>query len=130
MCGAERVFGLVNGVRDELPGMLILQSVIDLGALLTGGDHPRQPHLGKMLGDAGRGFAGYFGERVDRKFPFTQGENQPHPGGVGQHGKDLHRKFHIFAACRQLASITICIHTQIVALAGKERQAQVPQKVR
>jgi len=112
---AEGVLSLVNGVRNELPGMPVLKPVIDLGALLAGGDHSGKPHLGQMLGHRGRRLPGLLGKGVDGKFAAAKGQDQPHPGGVRQHGKDFNRQLHVLAVGAKSASTTICIHTQILS---------------
>jgi hypothetical protein len=52
-CRANRVFRLVNGIGNELPGMPVGKAVVDLGSLLVCGDHPSEPHLGQVLGNGG-----------------------------------------------------------------------------
>jgi len=43
------VLGLEEGLVDEGPGMLVDQAVVDTGALLSGGDHPRPSQLREVL---------------------------------------------------------------------------------
>ena len=110
---AEGVFGLVNGVGHELPGVPVLQAVVDLGAFLAGGDHARQPHLGQMLGDRSRRFPGLFGQHVDGQFTVAQCQDEPDPGGVGQHGKHLHGQLDVLAVRGERASLVTVSYTHL-----------------
>lgn len=53
---AQCVLRLEDGIAHELPGMFVFKAVQDSGPVLARGDHPRQPHIGQVLGYGGRDF--------------------------------------------------------------------------
>lgn len=120
MCGgaAEGVFCLEYGVGDELAGVLVLEAVHDPGSVLAGGNHPSQAHFGQVLGHCRRGLAHGFGQRADGHFAVPERQDDPDPGGVGQHGEHLHGELDILAVRSQSAHLLICIHMHILARCG------------
>lgn len=109
------MLGLMDGVGNKLPGVTIGEPVVNLRALLPGGNHAGQAHFGQMLGHGSRGLSGFLGQRIHRQLAITKGKDQPDPGGVRQHGENLDCQLHILAVGPKRARLRICIHTQIVA---------------
>ncbi len=79
------VFGVEDGVDDELAHVVVLQAVEDRRAVPTGAHQASHPQLGEVLGDRRCRFADMLGEFVDRHFAVGQGPQHLHAGGVGQH---------------------------------------------
>ena len=71
-------------------------------------------------------------------FAAAQRQDDPHPRGVGQHGKDLNGQLHVLAVRCQRASVLICIHAHIVSHechaphygAGRSRRIMDPKAAR
>lgn len=108
---AERVFGLENRIRDELPCVLIFQTVEHAGPVVAGGDDSGKAQLRQMLGNGGRGLSDDAGKVVYRQFPVSQRQDDPNAGGIREHGEHLNRKLDILAVRVETAYLLICIHT-------------------
>ena len=127
----QGMLGLMDRVSHELPGVAVVQAVEDLSPFLAGGDQPCQPHLGQVLGHRCRRFSGNPGERVHGKLAVAEGQDQTHPGGIGEHGEDFHRQLNVLAVRCQLTSLRICIHTQIMSVKagrGKSDLTKIPPR--
>jgi hypothetical protein len=83
------VLGVVDGVDDELPNMVVLQAVENRGAFATGLHQSCHPQLGQMLRHRRRWFAHMLREFVDRHLAVGQRPQHLHAGSVGQHPEDL-----------------------------------------
>jgi hypothetical protein len=85
------VLGVMDGIGDELPDVVVGEAVEDLDALLAGEYQPCEPQLGQVLGDGALRFAECVGELVDRPFVIEQYPEDPHPAWVGEHAEHLDR---------------------------------------
>ena len=106
---------MVDGVDDEPVSVAVLQSVEDAGALLPGRDEPGQTQFRQVLGDRGGGLVDDFGEVIHGEFVVAQRQNQADPGRIGEHPEDLDGEFDILVVRLDGRSLSICIHTQIIA---------------
>ena len=113
--GRAGVFGVVDAVDDQLPDVVVLQLVEDLGAFPSGPDQPGHPQLRQMLGHRRARLADRFGQLVDRLLAVDQRPQDLDAGAVGEHPEHLDRQRDLIL--RQPAGrwLTICIHKQIVA---------------
>lgn len=48
-CGTQGVLGRMDRIGDELPGVPVLQAVVDLCPFLPGCDHLGKPHFRQVL---------------------------------------------------------------------------------
>jgi hypothetical protein len=106
------VLGVVNGVDDELPNMVVLQAVEDRGAFATGLHQSRHPQLGQVLGHRRRRFAHMLREFVDRHLAVGQRPQHLHAGGVGEHSEHLDDQADLIVGQPNL--FITCMHTQIL----------------
>lgn len=124
----EGMFCLEDRVRDQLGGVLIGQTVKHPLALLPALDNPGQAQLRQMLRDGRRGLVRHIRKMIHRHLPrLPQREDDPHPGGVGQHREHLYSQLDELTVRIKTAHLLICIHTQILAhwhrrLVGKTRR--------
>lgn len=114
--GATGMFGVVDGVGDELADMVVLESVEHLRALAPGAHEPGHPQFRKVLGHRRCGLLDVCGQVVDRQLAIGESPQQLHAGGVGEHPEDLDDEIGLFVGQPPGAEFVICIHTQIVAL--------------
>ena len=119
---AERMLGLEDRIRDQLKRVLVLEPVEHPRALLAGGHDVGKAQFRQMLGDGRRGLVDDVGQVVHRQLPVAQGQDDPHPGGVGEHREHLHSQFHVLAVLLTAVYLLICIHTQIIAQAARADQ--------
>ena len=111
----EWVFGLEEGVTDQLAGVLIRETVERAGAILPSSDDPGETKLGEMLGDGCGGLIDDVSEVVDGQFAVKEGQNDTNPGGVRKHAEDLYRELDV-GICRVLIQrLRVCIHMQIMS---------------
>ncbi len=112
-------------IHHKLAGMIILQPVKNLRALLPRRDHATQPHLGQMLGNGGSRLPYPLSQGVDRQLTLPQGKDQPDPRGIGQHGKHLDGELNMRTVDLNLH---ICIHMQIVSPMPPPRNFSVARR--
>ena len=124
---AQGVFGLVDGIGDELTRVLVLEAVVDLRALMAGGDDAREAELGEMLRDGGRRLVDDVGKQVHRELTMiAERQDDPDPGRVGEHREHLDGKLDILAIRRPSENLLICIHTQIMPRAKRRLRSGHP----
>lgn len=56
------------------------------------------------------------GQVIDRQLVVSKGEDDPYPGGIGEHPEHLDSQLHELAIGLTPAYLLICIRTQIIAL--------------
>ena len=83
------VFGVEDRIGDQLPDVVVGQTVEDAGAVPAGLDQSGHPELGQMLGHAGRGLPDVLGQVTDGHLPADQRPENLDAGGVGQHAENL-----------------------------------------
>jgi hypothetical protein len=106
------VFGLEDGVADELAGVLVFQPVENArSACLVVTMRPRR--IFARCWDTAAG--DLWTISASRLFTVAQGKDDPDPGGVGEHGKHLHGQFHVLAVRFTTTYAFICIHTQVIS---------------
>ena len=108
------VFGVEDGVGDQLPHVLVVEAVKDRGALASGTDQTRHAQFRQVLGHRRGGLPDVTGEVADRHLTAAQRPQHLHPRGIGEHAEDLDDQVDLVIGQPPSASTFICMHTQIV----------------
>jgi hypothetical protein len=117
---AEGVLGLVDGVDDQLRGVLVGQPVEDSVAVVAGRHDPGQPQLRQMLRHRGWRLVDRDRDRVHRELTSLQGEHDSNSRGVGQHAEHLDSQLDELSVDKvaqlrdRLHRLHIRVHTQIL----------------
>jgi len=120
------VFGLEDGVGDELACVLVLQAVENARSVLPGGHQASKAHFRQVLGYRGRRLMNHLRQPADRQLTVAQGKDDPDSGCVSEHGEHLNSQFHILAVRLTSAYFRICIHTYILSWFGDPVAAARP----
>ena len=112
------VFGVENGVDDELADMVVLQPVEHCRALAAGANQPRHAEFGQVLRHRRRGLADMFGEFVHRTLGRGERPQNLNARGIGEHAEHLDDECGLLVGQPIANHLTICIHTRIVAQCG------------
>lgn len=86
----ESVFCLVDCVSNELPRVLVLQSIKDARSIVSSHDDATQAQLRKVLGYRGWRLVDDIGEVIDRELPAVmEGEDDANASRIGEHAEHL-----------------------------------------
>ena len=123
---AETVLGLEDCGADKLVGMLVGEAVKHSRAHLASGYDSSQTQFREVLRHRRWCFIKNVGQIVHCKFFVVEGENDAHPGRVGEHPEDLNCQLDILAVRVPATNLFICIYKQIMAHAWLGRQLTSP----
>ena len=107
------VLGVLQNIDDELPHVVVLESVEDAGAIPAGRHEPGETQFRQMLGNTGRWLIDCLGKVVHRELSVDKCQEQPEARAIGQHLEHLCRKIHlILGGATELARLLIIrVHT-------------------
>ena len=106
------VLGVANAVEDQLPGVVVLEPVVDRVAVPPGLHESRQPELGEVLRHRRRGFFDGRSELADGQLAIDETPQLAQTRAVREHPKDL--AGYVDLIRRGKVDLPTCIHTQIV----------------
>lgn len=109
------MFGVENGVDDELADVVVLQPVENCRALAAGANQPRHAEFGQVLRHRRRGLADMFGEFVHRTLGRGERPQNLNASGIGEHAEYLDDERGLLVGQPITNHLVICIHTRIVA---------------
>lgn len=112
---AKGMFRLENGIGNQLPRVLILQTIKHTSAFMPRGNHSGHPHLRQMLGYRRLRFTHSLRQLIDRHLSVTQRKDQTDPRCIREHSEHFHSQLDIVTVHVQPTGL-ICIHANIMTL--------------